>query len=246
MTSTASGAVSTSAPQIVTTTSPTPIVPIRNDPIIGVWRHSYIDEIIRFNADGTFIESNSYQIDYEDHKTCTYGTWYAKGNNSFATCTTAAGDLGESTHPTQPFSDAYRYNPAEKTIIKTGSFTKDGGEPIGENYDEIYKPYQGDVMEGCIPAKPVPVEGDIQIISKYPDWKSYGDFYVSGVVRNNVGRSVTVSVYVDAYDSNGVKVGTGKDIVTIDPYGKSKFEAIAFGEKGSSRGGSYRVYISSI
>jgi len=55
---------------------------------------------------------------------------------------------------------------------------------------------------------------------------------------------LTVFVDYDVYDPNDVKVGTGYDIVKLDPYGQSKYEVIAFGagDKGA-RGGTYRIYI---
>jgi len=213
------------------TTTPTPTVALRQDPIIGVWRYSSVtgtgyDDRVRFNADGTFVESFS----TTEQKTVVFcGEWSAQGGNSYATFT----------EPNRP-----------KTFKYDGP-SCGGVAPCIHDAEDKYPilyltPYNGDVAGVCVPPTPVPVEGVAQIISEYSGWKSYGDFYVTGVVRNNVGRSVTVWVNVDSYDANDVKLGTGYDIVTVDPYGQSRFEAIVFGTKGSARGGTYRVYIDKI
>jgi len=209
----------------------------RTDPIIGVWRETYPNtDIFRFNADGTFIESDSINA---DSPLCVYGTWSANGNNQFMINSTESGVMGDSTAPMNRYNELYMYDP-EKNIIY---YTVDTGS---SEFDVTFARYTGDVLAGCIPPTPVSVEGEAQIISEYSGWKSYGDFYSAGIVRNNEHRSITVNVIVDVYNSDDVKVGTGSDVVTVDPYGKSKFEAIVFGENGNSKGGSYRVYIDKI
>jgi hypothetical protein len=95
----------------------------------------------------------------------------------------------------------------------------------------------------CVPPAPVAVEGVAQIISEYSGWNSFGSFFVTGIVRNNVGRSVTAQVNVDYYDANGVKLGTGTDRVRIDPYAQSRYEAFVFGRQGGPGAGTYTVHL---
>jgi len=84
----------------------------------------------------------------------------------------------------------------------------------------------------------------VQIVSKEQGYKSYGDVYVSGIVKNNRNKELTAWLNVDLYDKNDVKLGTGYDIVTIDPYGQSKFEVLVFGsDKYTDEFDTYRTYI---
>lgn len=86
----------------------------------------------------------------------------------------------------------------------------------------------------------------VEIVNQSVDWKSYGDPYASGIVVNSGGKSVTAFVKLDVYTEDGVKLGSGTDVVKIDPYGKSQFEAIAFGTGDKIKGKfKYRIYIDS-
>jgi hypothetical protein len=216
-------------PALTQTSTPVPTAALRDDRIIGVYRYynpeTNYDNRIRFNADGTFLESFSTT---KQNTQIFCGVWNEPHGSLYSTFT----------EPNRP-----------KTFIYASSCG--GGIPCitdeaDRNANLHLLPYTGDVDGVCVPPAPVAVEGTAQIISKYSGWKSYGSFFVTGIVRNNVGRSVTAQVNVDYYNADGVKLGTGTDFVTIDPYGQSRYEAFVFGRQGGPGAGTYNVHLDNI
>jgi len=61
--------------------------------------------------------------------------------------------------------------------------------------------------------------------------KSYVSPYAYGKVKSNVNRPIKINVTVEFYDRSVVKLGEGYDSVSVDPFGTSNFEAVAFGVK---------------
>lgn len=209
---------------------PTPTVALKNDPIIGVYRYynpeTDYDDRVRFNADGTFIESLSTP---QQNMQVFCGVWNEPNGHSYSTFT----------EPNRP-----------KTFIYASSCGGGAAPCISDAADRLatldLTPYNGDVEGVCVPPTPVAVEGVAQIISEYSGSNTYGSFFVTGMVRNNVGRTVTAQVNVDYYDADGVKSGTGTDIVSIDPYGQSRYEAFVSGRQGGSGTGMYNVHLDTI
>jgi len=219
----------TITPALTPASTSTPTVATRDNPIIGVYRYynpeTNYDDRIRFNADGTFIESLSTP---QQNKQVFCGVWNEPNGHSYSTFA----------EPNRP-----------KTFIYASSCG--GGAPcISDAADRLatlyLSPYNGDVEGVCVPPTPVAVEGVAQIISEYSGSNSYGSFFVTGMVRNNVGRTVTAQVNVDYYDADGVKLGTGTDMVSIDPYGQSRYEVFVFGRQGGSGAGMYNVHLDTI
>jgi hypothetical protein len=209
--------------------TPAPTVAPREDRIIGVYRYynpeTNYDNRVRFSADGTFIESLSTT---RQNAQVFCGVWSEPDGSLYSTFA----------EPNRP-----------KTFIYASSCG--GGAPCitdkaDRNANLHLFPYTGDVEGACIPPSPMAVEGTAQIISEYSGWNSYGSFFVTGMVRNNAGRSVTAQVNVDYYDANGVKLGTGTDLVTLDPYGQSRYQAFVFGYQGRAGAGTYNVHLDNI
>lgn len=130
----------------IPTPTPASTVALRQDPIIGVWRYRSVvgtgyDNRVRFNADGTFVESFS----TNELKTQVFcGVWSVPSGNSYSTFS----EPGR--------SNTFIYDPAAKTI-----------HIAGESNPILYlTPYNGDVAGVCVPPTPVAVEGVAQIISK--------------------------------------------------------------------------------
>ena len=216
-------------PTLTPTSTPTPTLALRDDPIIGVYRYynpeTNYDDRVRFNADGTFIESLSTP---QQNKQVFCGVWSEPNGYLYSTFA----------EPNRP-----------ETFIYASSCG--GGAPCisdaADRHATLYLSlYNGDVDGICVPPIPVEVEGVAQIISEYSGWNSYGSFFVTGIVRNNVGRPVTAQVNVDYYNADGVKLGTGTDIVRIDPYGQSRYEAFVFGRQGGPGAGTYNVHLDNI
>jgi len=216
-------------PALTPAATPAPTVALREDPVIGVYRYynpeTNYDNRVRFNADGTFMESLSTTLQ-DTQVFC--GIWDEPNGTLYSTFA----------EPNRP-----------KTFIYAASCGK-GGPCITDEADRNANlhlfPYTGDVEGACIPPVPVPVEGPAQIISSYSGWNSYGSFFVTGVIRNNINRSVSAQVNVDYYDANGVKLGTGTDFVSLDPFGQSRYETFVFGYRGSAGAGSYSVHLDNI
>jgi hypothetical protein len=213
-------------PTLTPASAPAPTVALRNDPVIGVYRYfnpeTDYDDRVRFNADGTFIESISTA---KQNRQVFCGVWSEPNGYLYST-----------------FAEPNRH----KTFIYASSCgggapcITDAADRLGILYLSLYN---GDVEGVCVPPTPVAVEGVAQIISEYSGWKSYGSFFVTGIIRNNVGRPVTAQVNVDYYDADGVKLGTGTDMVRIDPYGQSRYEAFVFGRQGGPGAGTYNVHL---
>jgi hypothetical protein len=217
-------------PTLTPTPTPAPTsVASRDDPVIGTYRYynpeTNYDDRVRFNADGTFIESLS-TTNQDMQVFC--GVWNEPDGSLYSTFA----------EPNRP-----------KTFIYSSS-CGEGVPCISDATDRNANlhlfPYTGAVDGVCVPPTPVAVEGTAQIISEYSGWKSYGSFFVTGLVRNNVGRPVTAQVNVDYYDADGVKLGTGTDSVTMDPYGQSRYEAFVFGRQGGPGAGTYTVHLDNI
>jgi len=84
----------------------------------------------------------------------------------------------------------------------------------------------------------------VEMIERSMSYKSYGDATCNGVLKSSVNEPVTAWVSMAVYDNNNVKLGEGYDIVNLDPFGKSTFEAAAFNsDKYSSKIDTYRCYI---
>jgi len=216
-------------PTLTPTSTPAPTVALRDDPVIGVYRYynpeTDFDDRVRFKADGTFIESLSTT---NQNKQVFCGVWSKPDGNLYST-----------------FAEPNRH----KMFIYASSCG--GGAPcISDTADRLgtlyLSHYNGDVDGVCVPPAPVAVEGLAQIVSEYSGLDSYGSFFVTGLVRNNVGRPVTAQVNVDYYDAEGVKLGTGTDIVTIDPHGQSRYEVSVFGRQGGPGAGTYNVHLDNI
>jgi hypothetical protein len=213
-------------PTLTPASTPTPTVALRDDPVIGVYRYynpeTGYDDRVRFNADGTFIESFSTN---QQNKQVFCGEWNKPNGYVYSTFA----------EPNRP-----------KTFVYASS-CGEGGPCISDAEDRFATFYlsrsKGNVDGVCVPPAPVAVEGVAQIISEYSGWNSFGSFFVTGIVRNNVGRSVTAQVNVDYYDANGVKLGTGTDRVRIDPYAQSRYEAFVFGRQGGPGAGTYTVHL---
>lgn len=147
--------VSTTAP-----TAPVPTAVVAQDPLVGVWGYfkptavtsATADEIIRFNADGTFVNTLVISIQpmvmgAVEEKTfteCVYGTWSAQGDNAYATKDVSAtlSSTGIATQKTTNLTSAntYKYNPALKTLKK--------GDNAG-TAPELFTPYTGKIPGGC-------------------------------------------------------------------------------------------------
>jgi len=119
---------------LLVTPTPAPTVIQMQDPILGVWRNfsfTGIDNRIRFNAEGTFIES-FYLID-EESTVVFNGTWSAQGSNSYALALNGTNNEVFTT---------FIYDPARNVIYQS------------KNPSQTLTPYHGDVMAA---SKPVPL-----------------------------------------------------------------------------------------
>jgi len=216
-------------PAVTQAATPAPAVTVREDPIIGVYRYynpeTNYDNRVRFNADGTFMESLSTTLQ-DTQVFC--GIWNEPNGTLYATFA----------EPNRPKTFIYASSCGEKGPCIT--------DEADRNANLHLFPFTGDVEGACIPPVPVPAEGPAQIISSYAGWNSYGSFLVTGMVRNNLNRSLSARVNVDYYDASGVKLGTGTDPVSLDPSGQSRYEVLVFGYQGNAGAGTYSVHLDNI
>jgi len=88
----------------------------------------------------------------------------------------------------------------------------------------------GGIKVPATPERPV-----AELINRQAGTKSFGDYYISGIVKSNVGYPITVWISVNLYDRSGVKLGDGYDIEKVDPYGQTKFEAVVLNSENYIR-----------
>ena len=68
----------------------------------------------------------------------------------------------------------------------------------------------------------------LEIVNEKQDFKSNGDIYVYGTLKNDMDKELTVWVNVDLYNEKQDVLGTGFDMIKLDPNGQSKFEVVVF------------------
>jgi len=68
----------------------------------------------------------------------------------------------------------------------------------------------------------------VEIVREEQGYTSFGDVNVSGILKNNLDAGVTAWVNVDLFDKDHGILGTGYEMVNLDPNGESKFEVVVF------------------
>jgi hypothetical protein len=89
---------------------------------------------------------------------------------------------------------------------------------------------------------------ELTIQNPMAKFDSGGELHIHGTIKNNVGERHEVLVEGAVYDNNGVKVGDGKEFVSVDPNGASTFDIWVpdvYPYGGSAGTGSYKVWIES-
>ena len=83
-------------------------------------------------------------------------------------------------------------------------------------------------------------KSNFKIIKEYECTGNFGGKSICGIIQNNGSKSRGVSVEVDYYDSDNIKVDHGMDFLTVDGNGgKAKFKTTGIRTPYSA----YRVYI---
>ena len=206
--------ISTTTPVTSQTTSTS----ISTPSLIGVWRNSDssgYDNRIRFNADGTFVES-IYIIDLKETLVF-YGTWSAQGGNSYAIHYTATGNY-----------ETYIYDPAQNAIYST-------------KYSSILlTPYQGDVVAASItPVKtqsPTGTSDSLKYSGSGDDTRGFsvtngGGFLITGShfgSRNFIVHITDSNGEIEEFVFNEIGSYSGKKIVHLDA-GRHYLEVTASG-----------------
>ncbi len=88
----------------------------------------------------------------------------------------------------------------------------------------------------------------VDIVKEELNYTSSGDAYVSGILRSNMNRPLTVWVNVELQDKNNATLGTAETLVRLDMRGVSDFEASIpdSGKYAHNEGITYRCYVNRI
>jgi hypothetical protein len=195
------------------------------DPILGQWDNGMV-----FNADGT-VElpvpgsgTTSWKLNSDENNSY----FIITENNPVRTDANGAMFLSSR----QLTTTEWLYDPVHDTIHRKGA-----PEFSSRNTSSPEEAGSGSSAS---------VIGEAQITSEKQGLTSDGNLFVSGVVRNNMARSLTVWVGVDCFSAGSQKIGTAQDGVKINSLGNSSFRIVAPGTSAKAKGSTCKAYIDSV
>jgi hypothetical protein len=131
-----------------------------------------------------------------------------------------------------------------------GSLTY-GGAALTNNWSKYCSDnYPGSVFNTssnmCEKITPLPTMqyDSLQITDKEGVCQDDGSLYIDGNISSSSGNSLTAEIDGAGYDNSGIKLGSGFDYETLDPYGISHYKIIVIdGCPTDGSKGSFRVWI---